>query len=146
MKSDALSAPPHAPPHALARAIVAAHADLAAGLVGAVARIAGDAAAARLVPLTNHALGGAELANAMRDAVRSSGAVVVFTDLPAGSCTVAARRVAREVPGLAVVCGANLPMLLAFALGTGSVPAQVQLAMEKGRAGVLVAEEGARGD
>jgi PTS system N-acetylgalactosamine-specific IIA component len=133
-------------PVAAARAVVAAHADLAAGLVGAVARIAGDAAAARLVPLTNHSLGGAELVDAMREAVRSTGAAVVFTDLPAGSCTVAARRVAREVPGLAVVCGTNLPMLLAFALGSGSVHAQVQLAMEKGRAGVLVAEEGARGD
>ncbi len=134
------------PGGALPRAVVAAHADLAAGLIGAVARIAGDAAAERLVPLSNTTLGAAELMDAMRAAVTGADASVVFTDLPAGSCTIAARRVARELPGLAVVCGANLPMLLAFALGTAAPHALVTLAVEKGRAGVLVAEEGAHAD
>jgi mannose/fructose-specific phosphotransferase system component IIA len=128
-----------------ARAVVAAHADLAAAFVTAVARIAGDDAAARLVPVSNAGLGAPELLDAVRASVLSSGASVVFTDLPAGSCTVAARRVAHEVPGLDVVCGANLPMLLAFALGTVEARALVRLAAEKGRAGVQVAVEGTRG-
>lgn len=128
------------------RAIVAAHGNLAAGLVSAVACIAGDAAAARLLPLSNARLGGAELAEALRQAVSSSGAQVVFTDLPAGSCTVAARRVAREVPGLAVVCGANLPLLLAFAVAPLRSAATLGEAVDKARAAMLVAGEGARAD
>ena len=128
------------------RAIVAAHGDLAEGLVSAVSRVAGAAAAARLVPFTNAMLGGAELADALRQALAASGATVVFTDLPAGSCTIAARRMARETPGLAVVCGANLPMLLYFVMQPSGGPAVWRLAAEKGQAGVCVAEDGARGD
>lgn len=128
------------------RAIVAAHGNLADGLVSAVASIAGVAAAARLVPFSNRTLGGAELAEALRVAVSSSGATVVFTDLPAGSCTVAARRIAREVPGLAVVCGANLPLLLSFAVSSPNSPFSLPLAVDKARAAVLVAEEGAYGN
>ena len=128
------------------RAVVAAHGSLAAGLVNAVACIAGDAAAARLLPLSNRTLGGAELAEALRQAVLSAGAQVVFTDLPAGSCTVAARRVARDVPGLAVVCGVNLPMLLSFAVPSHKGPVTLQAAVEKARASMLVAAEVPNGD
>ena len=128
-----------------ARAIVAAHGTLALGLVSAVACIAGDAAAGRLIPLSNASLGGADLADAMRRAVVSSGATVVFTDLPAGSCTIAARRIAREVPGLAVVCGANLPLLLAFAVTPAGSALPMGAAVDKARAALLLAEEG-KGD
>lgn len=128
------------------RAIVAAHGNLAAGLVNAVACIAGDAAAARLVAMSNRTLGGAELAAALRVAVSTSGATVVFTDLPAGSCTIAARRIAREVPGLAVVCGANLSLLLSFATSSHDRPFSLGAAVDKARAAVLVAGEGAHGD
>lgn len=128
------------------RAVVAAHGSLAAGLVNAVALIAGDAAAARLVPLSNATLGGAELADALRQAVLSAGAQVVFTDLPAGSCTIAARRVARDVPGLAVVCGANLPLLLSFAVASTKSAVTLREAVEKARAAMLVAEEATSGD
>ncbi len=128
------------------RAVVAAHGDLAEGLVSAVFRVAGAAAASRLMPFSNATLGGAELVDALRHAVASTGAQVVFTDLPAGSCTIAARRIARESPGLAVVCGANLPMLLAFAMAPAGGPDTWRLAVEKGRAAMCVAEEGVRGD
>jgi len=127
------------------RAIVAAHGDLAEGLVSAVARVAGATAAARLLAFSNANLGSADLADAMRRTVASSGAQVVFTDLPAGSCTIAARRIAHENPGLAVVCGANLPMLLAFVMSAAAGPAMWRLAVEKGQAAMLVAEEGAGG-
>lgn len=82
----------------------------------------------------------------MRQAVASSGATVVFTDLPAGSCTIAARRVAREVPGLAVVCGVNLPLLLSFVLAPTDSATAVRDALDKGRAAMILVEEGARGD
>lgn len=128
------------------RAIVAAHGDLAEGLVSAVSRVAGAAAAARLLPLSNATLGGAELVDALRQAIASSGAVVVFTDLPAGSCTIAARRLAREVPGLGVVCGANLPMLLSFVLDSTVGPDAYRVAVERGQSAIYVAEDGQRVD
>ena len=114
--------------------------------MSAVACIAGDAAAARLLPLSNATLGGAELAEALRQAVLSAGAQVVFTDLPAGSCTIAARRVARDVLGLAVVCGANLPLLLSFAVASHKSAATLSEAVDKARAAMLVAGEAANGD
>lgn len=128
------------------RAIVAAHGDLAEGLVSAVSRVAGAAAAARLMPFSNATLGGAELVDALRQAVASTRAQVVFTDLPAGSCTIAARRIARELPGLAVVCGANLPMLLSFVMASTCGPETWRMAVQKGQAAMCVAEEGARAD
>ncbi len=128
------------------RAIVAAHGQFAAGLVSAVTCIAGEAAAARLVPLSNATLGGAELAEALRNAVEASGAQVVFTDLPAGSCTIAARRVARDHPGLAVVSGVNLPLLLSFAVPSHGAPVTLHEAVDKARAAMAVALEGPRVD
>lgn len=128
------------------RAIVAAHGDLADGLVSAVSRVAGAAAATRLQPFSNASLGGAELVDAMRDAVSSTAAQVVFTDLPAGSCTIAARRIAREVPGLAVVCGVNLSLLLSFVMAPVGEPVAWQTAVEKARKAICIAEEGARAD
>lgn len=128
------------------RAIVAAHGDLAEGLVSAVARVAGAAAASRLMPFSNATLGGAELVDALRQAVASTGAQVVFTDLPAGSCTIAARRIAREAPGLAVVCGANLPMLLSFVMASTGGLETWRAAVQKGQAAMCIAEEGVRAD
>lgn len=128
------------------RAIVAAHGDLAEGLVSAVSRVAGAAAAARLRAFSNANLGGTELVDALRQAIASSSASVVFTDLPAGSCTIAARRLARETPGLAVVCGANLPMLLSFVMAGAAGSDTYHIAVEKGRAGMCVAEDGQRVD
>jgi mannose/fructose-specific phosphotransferase system component IIA len=125
---------------------VAAHGQVAAGRVSAVACIAGAAAAARLVPLSNATLGGAELAEALRKAVESSGARVVFTDLPAGSCTIAARRVARDIPGLTVVCGANLPLLLTFAVASPGATVALREAVDKARTAMLVVGEGRRVD
>jgi len=78
--------------------------------------------------------------------VTSSGAQVVFTDLPAGSCTIAARRIARETPGLAVVCGANLPMLLSFVMASTGGVETWRTAVEKGQSAMCVAEEGGRAD
>lgn len=125
-----------------ARAIVMAHGDLAQGLVSAVACIAGEPAAARLLPMSNRTLGGAELTEALRQAVASFGADVVFTDLPAGSCTIAARRVAHALPGLTVVAGANLPLLLAFALAPRGVAPVLRDVVDKARAALVVAAEG----
>ena len=118
------------------RAVVAGHGDFARGLVSAVQQISGTGEVFETV--SNATLGAEGLADAIGAAVSASGAAVIFTDLPAGSCTVAARRVARTNPQLAVVTGANLAMLLDFALGGQTTTAALDRAVEKGRLAMQV--------
>ena len=119
------------------RAIVAGHADFAFGLVSAVELITGKGSA--LVPIQVKGLCGADIQQLLLDTLRESGARVIFTDLQAGSCTMAARKVIRELGEGVLVAGANLPMLLDFALSSNpdSAAAAVQAA-ERGRAAVSV--------
>ena len=113
------------------RAVVAGHGDFARGLVSAVEQISGKGELFETI--SNAALGAEALADAIGAAAAASRAGVIFTDLPAGSCALAARRVARNDPRLAVVTGANLTMLLEFALkGDASSPA-LDRTVEKGR-------------
>jgi PTS system N-acetylgalactosamine-specific IIA component len=95
------------------RAVLAGHGDFAAGLASAVAQISGRDDVFGLV--TNRGKSGEEIERALREALDASGARVVFTDLPAGSCTIAARRLQRERPELVLVTGVNLATLLDFA-------------------------------
>lgn len=118
------------------RAVLACHAGLAAGLASAVEAIAGAAGA--FVPVTNADLGADGVAAALRDALDAHGLDVVFTDLPAGSLTIAARRLQRERPGLTVVAGANLAALLDFALHDEVPAAAAALAAaDRGRAALV---------
>jgi PTS system N-acetylgalactosamine-specific IIA component len=102
-------------------AIVLGHATLADGLVSAVERITGRGA--RLHPISNEGLGGAELVARLREAMDATGATVLFTDLPAGSCSTAAVRAVHERPGAVLVMGANLPALIFFAMHDELPPA-----------------------
>ena len=107
------------------------------GVLDAVARISGVRDV--LVPFSNEGLGAAELEAALERVLDEAAARVVFTDLPAGSCTMAARRLARRRPGLVVASGANLPLLLTYVLSADPDPVTaVQGAVEKGRAGVAL--------
>jgi mannose/fructose-specific phosphotransferase system component IIA len=95
-----------------ARGIVVGHGAMASGLVDAVRRIAGIADDV-LVAVSNEGKG----PDALRDELTrlaGKGAVIVFTDMHAGSCAVAARVACRSQGESAVVCGVNLPMLLDF--------------------------------
>ncbi|HLA90803.1 MAG TPA: hypothetical protein VJL28_10285 [Gemmatimonadaceae bacterium] len=117
------------------RAVVAGHGGFAAGVISAVELISGRGEVFR--GLSNAGLDSAALDAALREAVAAHRARVVFTDLPAGSCTIAARRLAREHAGLAVVTGANLSMLLDFALKGGDVPTAARRAAERGREAIV---------
>jgi N-acetylgalactosamine PTS system EIIA component len=126
-----------AEPGALPRAIVAGHGDFAAGIVSAVEQIAGRGSA--FVPLTNRGLGGDDIVRALREAVTRVGAQVIFTDLPAGSWTIAARRVQRDRPEVVVVTGANLPVLLDFVFQTDCASGTAAYhAADKGRNALVV--------
>ena len=120
-----------------ARAIVAGHGDFAAGLVSAVQQITGRGAA--FLALTNRDLSAPQVEGMLRDAVASSGARVLFVDLPAGSFCMAARRVQRDDPSLVLVMGVNLPLLLDFLFAEAAEAADAaRHAAEKGKAAVAV--------
>lgn len=122
---------------ATARGLVAGHADFAAGLVSAVELITGKGAL--LVPIQVRGLCGDDIQTLLHDTLVESGARVIFTDLQAGSCTMAARRVIREMGEGTLVAGANLPMLLDFVLSeSADAGAAAMQAAERGRAAVSV--------
>jgi len=95
-----------------ARGVVVAHGGLAEGLVGAVRQIAG-AAPEDLCAVHNRGLGREELCACIL-AELTGPRNLIFTDLPSGSCHLAALIVTRKRPGVPVITGVNLPMLLDF--------------------------------
>ncbi len=125
------------------KALVAGHGAFAEGLLSAVEQITGRSD--RFLGVTNRGLSARDVELRLREVVDSSGATVIFTDLPAGSCTIAARRLQRERPALVVVTGVNLATLLDFTFQDGEADAAaVERAAEKGRA-ALVVTGGVRG-
>jgi mannose/fructose-specific phosphotransferase system component IIA len=113
------------------RAVVAAHGDLAAASIAAVDLITGCGAA--FVAVSNRDLTPADIERRIREHV-DAGAEVIFTDLQGGSCTMAARRVQRAVPSVAVVTGTSLAVLVDFAVH-GELPRDEAVArsVERGR-------------
>jgi PTS system N-acetylgalactosamine-specific IIA component len=126
------------------RALVAGHGDFASGILSAVGQITGRGDA--FVALSNRDMSAADVERAMREEVDARAIEVIFTDLPAGSCTMAARRLQRERPGVVLVTGTNLATLLDFVFHT-DVPAgqAAQHAAEKGRAALVVTGGAASG-
>ena len=118
-----------------ARAIVVAHGDMASGLIDAARRISGAPEEA-LVGVSNEGRSPESLRAAILD-VLSEDPTVVFTDLGAGSCTLAARLSCAERGRVAVVTGVNLPMLLDFVFHR-SLPLHelAERLVDKGRSGV----------
>lgn len=119
-------------------AVVAGHGAFAAGLTSAVEQIAGRGAA--LTAVSNSGLSSADIESAIAQAVDASGSGVIFTDLPAGSCTMAARRLQRARPGLVLVTGVNLATALEFVFRPGDeAPLEAaRAAAEKGKATLVV--------
>lgn len=120
------------------RAVIAGHASFAAGLVSAVQQIAGKGDG--FVSISNAGLSGADIEVTILQALDASSANVLFTDLPAGSCTMSARRLQRSRPGLVVVTGVNLATVLEFAFRPleESDADAAKAAAEKGRATLMV--------
>ena len=119
------------------RALVAGHGDFASGIVSAVGQITGRGDV--FVTLSNRDMSAVDVERAMREQVDARAIEVIFTDLPAGSCTMAARRLQRERPAVILVTGTNLATLLDFVFHT-DVPASeaAQHAADKGRSSLVV--------
>jgi PTS system N-acetylgalactosamine-specific IIA component len=94
------------------RAIVAGHGDFAQGLVSAVDVITGRGG--QLIPVAVPGLCAEDIEKLIRERMDQSGVKVIFTDLQAGSCTMAARRILRGSGDAVLIAGVNLPTLLDF--------------------------------
>ncbi len=120
------------------RGIVVCHGSLAEGYVDAVRQITGAGEDA-LVPLSNRGLSPETMTADLRAAI-GDGPAVVFTDLLAGSCGFAARRLSQQNPNVAVVSGVNLPALLYFVMHRQEpLAAVVPAVLEKARAALCCA-------
>ena len=119
------------------RAIVAGHGDFAAGLVSAVDVITGRGA--QLVPIAVPGLCAEDIEKLIRERMRVTGVKVIFTDLQAGSCTMAARRILRGMDDAVLIAGANLPTLLDFVFAEHMQPIDAaRHSAERGRAAITV--------
>jgi N-acetylgalactosamine PTS system EIIA component len=127
------------------RAIVIGHGDFAAGMKSAVQKITGRGGV--LVALSAEECGScslAQLVDLLRTRLRQSGVSVIFTDLQAGSATMAARKLLRDAPDTVLVVGANLAVMLDFVLNTEATPVDAaRHAAERGRLAIQVQEGGA---
>ena len=120
------------------KALVAGHGDFAAGLISAVEAVTGRGDL--LDPIEVKGLCGEDIQLLLRQRLQAIGATVIFTDLQAGSCTMAARRLLREMPGVLLVSGANLPMLLDFVMSSAEAHEAARAAVERARAAISVYE------
>lgn len=91
--------------------VVVAHGDLARAMIGAVEEISGIRGA--LVPVSNTGCDRDRLEERILDAVAGRPSLV-FIDMPSGSCLFAAARRLAQRPGVRLVTGVNLAMLLDF--------------------------------
>ena len=123
------------------KAIVVGHGEFSAGLVSAVGQICG--LADRLVVLSNVGQTPQDIEATLREQLARTGARVIFTDLPGGSATIAARRIARDKPELVLVTGVNLATLLDFVFNSEGTPEEAaRAAAERGKASLIVIERG----
>ena len=93
------------------RGVVVGHGGMAAALIDAAEEISGVAGALTAVSNTGCDRGTLE---ERIDAAVGAGPAVVFVDLAAGSCLLAALHRLRDRDGVEVVTGVNLAMLLDF--------------------------------
>jgi PTS system N-acetylgalactosamine-specific IIA component len=125
-----------------ARAIVAGHGDFAAGLISAVEQITGRGA--QLIPVSIQGLSVEDIERLLRTRMQEANVRVIFTDLQAGSCTMASRRILRGVSDAVLIAGTNLPTLLDFVFAdTRTPPDAARHAAERGRAAITVQGAGA---
>src|SRR5687768_7766134 len=105
------------------RAVLLGHGSMPQGMVDAVRHITGAEEDA-LTPISNRGMSPDALA-AEVSRVLGSGPGIVFTDLPSGSCGFVARRLAQAAPGVIVISGVNLPLLIDFVMNRNLAPEEL---------------------
>ena len=120
------------------RAVVAGHGDYATGIISAVQQITGRGD--MLIGVSGAGRSAVEIEELIRTTLMERSIRVIFTDLQAGSCSMAARRLMRGVDDAVLVCGANLPALLDFVMADEGLSPQVAAAraLERGRGSMML--------
>ena len=97
-------------------AIIVTHASLAQALQEAAVKITGDAS--QIATISNDGLSADQIIAQVRAALdRATGdGTIVFVDLSGGSCATSSLQALRDRPGVRVLTGVNLPMLIDFVL------------------------------
>jgi PTS system mannose-specific IIA component len=104
------------------KAIIVGHGDFGIGMISAVEQITGMGDL--FVPLSNTGLSAADVLARLRELVDEHHTEVIFTDLPGGSCNLAAAKIAGVATTVTVVTGVSLPVLLHYALHGNVTPRQ----------------------
>ena len=121
------------------RALLIGHGDFAGGLISAVGQICGMADV--IVGLSMAGMTPGDIESALRLQLKETGARVIFTDLPAGSATIAARRIVKDDADVVLVSGVNLATLLDFVFNSAASPSDAaRSAAERGKASLIVVE------
>ena len=95
------------------------------------------------LPLSNSDLSGEGIEDRIRACAAEFGIKVFFTDLPAGSATIAVRRMMRDTTGIILVTGANLATLLEFVFREEESPGDAaRHAVEKGKIALAAQGDG----
>ncbi len=116
--------------------VVVGHGSLGTALVDAVERIVGSASG--LVAVSNSGCDRDQI-EARLDAAINGQDAILFIDMPSGSCLFAAMRQLKDRPGVRMVTGVNLAMLIEFAFHRdGQVDEVAELVAEAGRRAVGV--------
>lgn len=120
------------------RAVVAGHGDYASGIISAVQQITGRGD--MLIGVSGAGRSAVEIEELIRTTLVERSIRVIFTDLQAGSCSMAARRLMRGVDDAVLVCGANLPALLDFVMAEDGLSPQeaAARALERGRGSMML--------
>ncbi|MBA3888978.1 MAG: hypothetical protein H0X64_00450 [Gemmatimonadaceae bacterium] len=119
------------------RAVVAGHGEYASGIISAVQQITGRGD--MLIAVSGAGRSAAEIEALIRSTLAERDVRVIFTDLHAGSCSMAARRLMRGIEDAVLVCGANLPTLLDFVMADGLTPQDAATrALERGRGAMMM--------
>jgi mannose/fructose-specific phosphotransferase system component IIA len=101
------------------RGVVVCHGELAKALVGAAESISGVTGV--LLPVSNSGCDRDSLERRVAEAVDGQPSVI-FVDLASGSCLFAVLKRMRELPGVKVVTGVNLAMLVDFVFHVSLTP------------------------
>jgi mannose/fructose-specific phosphotransferase system component IIA len=96
----------------LVRGILLTHGSMCHGMIDAVRRITGVGDEA-LIGISNDGKNPEALLQAVRE-VTDDGPILIFTDMPSGSCAITARFVCTDPSNRSVLFGTNLPILLDF--------------------------------
>ncbi len=96
------------------RGIIIGHGDFAQAMVNAAVQIVGEQE--RINVISNSGQSCESLAVIIERTLNAEpeSEIIVFLDLPGGSCTISCYGLLKKKPDLNIICGLNLPMLIEF--------------------------------